>query len=254
MEAIPEDVSHEEMVSAVMSDLIEHKLLSIHGLVVSEDSKDKEMQKATSDIILQDFYVDADGADSEKLKRAMQKEMDNLRELKVFTDVDIKNMNAEEVSRIIDSRWWTHQLMKVMECHECSNFAEAPPDHSIYWLHSTHSNLQKICKTGNFGDRYVCKSPAQCLMHRCCHYHYSLADVDLTSDTVALAVVISDHFIEEQANIARNGSCMSFRIKSLTMKDVHVSGLVTLDGVKMKRAINANAWVTNVTQKYITCK
>eukprot|EP00971_Amphidinium_carterae_P188781 3747381-Amphidinium_carterae.1 len=29
--------------------------------------------------------------------------MDNLRELNVFTDVDIKNMKAEEVSRIIDS-------------------------------------------------------------------------------------------------------------------------------------------------------
>eukprot|EP00971_Amphidinium_carterae_P160976 3191882-Amphidinium_carterae.1 len=63
------------------------------------------MQKVTSDIILQDFYVDADGVDSEKLKRAMQKEMDNLRELNVFTDVDIKTMKSEEVSRIIDSRW-----------------------------------------------------------------------------------------------------------------------------------------------------
>eukprot|EP00971_Amphidinium_carterae_P196303 3895066-Amphidinium_carterae.1 len=35
----------------------------------------------------------------------MQKEMDNLRELNVFTDVDIKTMKSEEVSRIIDSRW-----------------------------------------------------------------------------------------------------------------------------------------------------
>eukprot|EP00971_Amphidinium_carterae_P208430 4135469-Amphidinium_carterae.1 len=63
------------------------------------------MQKVTSDIILQEFYVDANGVDSEKLKRAMQKEMDNLKELKVFTDVNIKSMSAEEVSRIINSRW-----------------------------------------------------------------------------------------------------------------------------------------------------
>eukprot|EP00971_Amphidinium_carterae_P195233 3874195-Amphidinium_carterae.1 len=70
------------MVSAVMSDLVDHKLLSIHGLVVNEDSKEKEMQKITSEVILQDFYVDADGVNSEKLKKAMVKEMDNLRELK----------------------------------------------------------------------------------------------------------------------------------------------------------------------------
>eukprot|EP00971_Amphidinium_carterae_P270989 5377630-Amphidinium_carterae.2 len=97
MEAIPEDLSHDEMVSAVMSDLIEHKLLSINGLVVNEDSKEKEMQKVTSDIILQDFYVDADGVDSKKLKKAM----DILGELNVFTDVDIKSMKAEEVGFIL---------------------------------------------------------------------------------------------------------------------------------------------------------
>eukprot|EP00971_Amphidinium_carterae_P349202 6490894-Amphidinium_carterae.2 len=84
MEAIPENVSHEEMVSAVISDLIEHKLLTIHALVVNEDSKEKEVQTVTSDIILQDFDVDADGVDSEKLKRAMQKEMDNLRENSIW--------------------------------------------------------------------------------------------------------------------------------------------------------------------------
>eukprot|EP00971_Amphidinium_carterae_P302581 6012496-Amphidinium_carterae.1 len=61
MESVPEEVSHEEMASAIMSDLVDHKLLSIHGLVVNEDSKEKEMQKITSEVILHDFYVDADG-------------------------------------------------------------------------------------------------------------------------------------------------------------------------------------------------
>eukprot|EP00971_Amphidinium_carterae_P146088 2895677-Amphidinium_carterae.2 len=78
MKSIPEEVTHDEMVSAVMSDLVEHKLLSIHGLVLNEDSSEKEMQKITSEVVLQDFYVDADGVDSEKLKKAMIKEMDNL--------------------------------------------------------------------------------------------------------------------------------------------------------------------------------
>eukprot|EP00971_Amphidinium_carterae_P147128 2915624-Amphidinium_carterae.5 len=87
------------MGSAIMSDLI------IHGLVVNEDSNEKEMQKVTANIILQDFYVDADGVDSEKVKKAMQKEMANLRELKLFTDVNIKSMNAKEASRVIDSKW-----------------------------------------------------------------------------------------------------------------------------------------------------
>eukprot|EP00971_Amphidinium_carterae_P223972 4444284-Amphidinium_carterae.2 len=63
------------------------------------------MQNITSEVILQDFYVDADGVDSEKLKKAMLKEMDKLRELKVITDVDIKSLKSEEGSRIIDSRW-----------------------------------------------------------------------------------------------------------------------------------------------------
>eukprot|EP00971_Amphidinium_carterae_P112574 2229464-Amphidinium_carterae.1 len=67
------------------------------------------MQKITSEVILQDFYVDADGVNPEKLKKAMvkemDKEMDNLRELKVFTDVDVKSLKSEERSRIIDSRW-----------------------------------------------------------------------------------------------------------------------------------------------------
>eukprot|EP00971_Amphidinium_carterae_P068916 1364617-Amphidinium_carterae.1 len=62
------------------------------------------MQKITSEVILQDFYVDADGVSSEKLKKAMIKEMDNLRELKVSTDVDIKSLKSEERSKIIDSR------------------------------------------------------------------------------------------------------------------------------------------------------
>eukprot|EP00971_Amphidinium_carterae_P038666 760198-Amphidinium_carterae.2 len=44
MESIPEEVRHEEMVSAIMSDLTDHKFLSIHGLVVNEDSEEKEMQ------------------------------------------------------------------------------------------------------------------------------------------------------------------------------------------------------------------
>eukprot|EP00971_Amphidinium_carterae_P105425 2087618-Amphidinium_carterae.1 len=93
------------MVSAVMSDLVDHKLLRIHGLVVNEDSTEKKgMQKITSEIILQDFYVDSDRVDSEKLKKAM-KEMDNLRELKVFTDVEVKRLKSDERSRIIDSRW-----------------------------------------------------------------------------------------------------------------------------------------------------
>eukprot|EP00971_Amphidinium_carterae_P057861 1144384-Amphidinium_carterae.1 len=35
----------------------------------------------------------------------MIKEMDNLRELKVFTDVDIKSLKSEGRSKIIDSRW-----------------------------------------------------------------------------------------------------------------------------------------------------
>eukprot|EP00971_Amphidinium_carterae_P058607 1158877-Amphidinium_carterae.1 len=61
MESVPEEATHDEMVSAFMSDLVDHKLLSIHGLVVNEDSKEKEMQKITSEVILQDFYVDADG-------------------------------------------------------------------------------------------------------------------------------------------------------------------------------------------------
>eukprot|EP00971_Amphidinium_carterae_P317802 6317745-Amphidinium_carterae.1 len=46
---------------------VDYKLLSIHGLVVNEDSK--EMQKITSEIILQDFYVDADGVGSDKVKQ-----------------------------------------------------------------------------------------------------------------------------------------------------------------------------------------
>eukprot|EP00971_Amphidinium_carterae_P282187 5601985-Amphidinium_carterae.2 len=70
MESAPEEVTHEEMVSAVMTGFVDHKLLSIHGLVVNEASKEKEMQKITN------------GVDSEKLKKAMIKEMDNLRELK----------------------------------------------------------------------------------------------------------------------------------------------------------------------------
>eukprot|EP00971_Amphidinium_carterae_P069654 1378504-Amphidinium_carterae.1 len=61
MESVPEEVTHDEMVSAVMPDLVDQKLLCIHGLVVNEDSKEKEMQKITSEVILQDFYVDADG-------------------------------------------------------------------------------------------------------------------------------------------------------------------------------------------------
>eukprot|EP00971_Amphidinium_carterae_P096810 1916150-Amphidinium_carterae.2 len=73
-----------------MSDLVDHELLSIHGLVVSDDSKENWMTKITSGVVLQDFYVDADGVDSDKLK------MDNLRELKVFTDVDVKTLSAEE--------------------------------------------------------------------------------------------------------------------------------------------------------------
>eukprot|EP00971_Amphidinium_carterae_P051288 1009747-Amphidinium_carterae.1 len=82
MESVPEEITHDEMVSAVMSDLVDHNLFSIHGLVVKEDSKEKKMQKITSEVILQDFYVDADGVNSERLKKAMIKEMDNLRELK----------------------------------------------------------------------------------------------------------------------------------------------------------------------------
>eukprot|EP00971_Amphidinium_carterae_P224468 4452961-Amphidinium_carterae.4 len=61
------------------------------------------MQKITSEVILQDFYVDAEGVDSEKLKEAMVKEMDTLREVKVFTDVDVKSLKSEERSRIIVS-------------------------------------------------------------------------------------------------------------------------------------------------------
>eukprot|EP00971_Amphidinium_carterae_P099180 1961553-Amphidinium_carterae.1 len=61
MESVPEEVTHDGMVSAVMADLVDHKLLSIHGLVVNEDSNEKEMKKITSEVILQDFYVDADG-------------------------------------------------------------------------------------------------------------------------------------------------------------------------------------------------
>eukprot|EP00971_Amphidinium_carterae_P103236 2043458-Amphidinium_carterae.5 len=59
-----------------MSDRVEHKLLSIHGLVVKEDSKEKERQKITSEVILQDFYVDANGVDIEKLKKAMSGQED----------------------------------------------------------------------------------------------------------------------------------------------------------------------------------
>eukprot|EP00971_Amphidinium_carterae_P052044 1024445-Amphidinium_carterae.1 len=71
-------------------------LLSIHGLVVSEDSKEKGMQKITSEVVLQNFHVDADGVYSKKLKKAMIKEMDNLRELKVFIDVEVKSLKSDQ--------------------------------------------------------------------------------------------------------------------------------------------------------------
>eukprot|EP00971_Amphidinium_carterae_P059902 1184947-Amphidinium_carterae.1 len=74
-------------------------------LSFNEDSKEKDIQKITSEVILQDLYVDANGVDSEKLKKAMIKEMDNLRELTVFTDSDVKSLKSDERSRIIDSRW-----------------------------------------------------------------------------------------------------------------------------------------------------
>eukprot|EP00971_Amphidinium_carterae_P102529 2029578-Amphidinium_carterae.1 len=63
------------------------------------------MQKITSEVILQDYYVDADGEESEKFKKAVVKEMDNLRKLKVLNDVDVKSLKSEKRSRIIDSRW-----------------------------------------------------------------------------------------------------------------------------------------------------
>eukprot|EP00971_Amphidinium_carterae_P009585 189112-Amphidinium_carterae.1 len=78
------------MVSAAMSHLLVHKLLSIHGLVANEDSTEKEMQKITSEVILQDFYLDANGVDSEKLKKAMIKCQASLK--------------SDERSKIIDSR------------------------------------------------------------------------------------------------------------------------------------------------------
>eukprot|EP00971_Amphidinium_carterae_P245711 4879616-Amphidinium_carterae.3 len=81
METIPKDVSHEDSLKRCQRRL-----------------KGEGDAAVTSDIILQDFDVDTD----DKLKRAMQKEMDNLM---VFTDVNIKSMSADEVSGIIDSRW-----------------------------------------------------------------------------------------------------------------------------------------------------
>eukprot|EP00971_Amphidinium_carterae_P351318 6492049-Amphidinium_carterae.4 len=79
MESVPEEVTHDEM--------------------------EKETQKITSEVILQDFYVDADAVDSEKLEKVMIKKIDNLRELKVFTDVDVESLKSDERSKIIDSRW-----------------------------------------------------------------------------------------------------------------------------------------------------
>eukprot|EP00971_Amphidinium_carterae_P220326 4373725-Amphidinium_carterae.2 len=43
--------------------------------------------------------------DSKKLQKAMIKEMGNLKELKLFTDVDVKSVKAEEKSRNMYSRW-----------------------------------------------------------------------------------------------------------------------------------------------------
>eukprot|EP00971_Amphidinium_carterae_P076109 1503456-Amphidinium_carterae.1 len=63
--------------------------------------KCKRSLAISSEVTLQDFYVDADGVNSEKLKKAMIKEMDNLRDLKVFTDVDMKSLKSEERSKII---------------------------------------------------------------------------------------------------------------------------------------------------------
>eukprot|EP00971_Amphidinium_carterae_P163243 3236506-Amphidinium_carterae.1 len=107
MESVPEEVTHDEMVRSVMSDLVEHKLLSIHGLVVNEDSNEKEMQKINSEIVCQDFYVDANVVNSEKLKKAMSNEMDNLKDLKVFTDVDVKSLKSEEMGHFRETwiRW-----------------------------------------------------------------------------------------------------------------------------------------------------
>eukprot|EP00971_Amphidinium_carterae_P200118 3971423-Amphidinium_carterae.4 len=48
--------------------------------------------------------VDANEVDSEKRKKAMIMEMDNRRELKVYTDVEAKSLKSEEGPRIIDSR------------------------------------------------------------------------------------------------------------------------------------------------------
>eukprot|EP00971_Amphidinium_carterae_P157747 3126754-Amphidinium_carterae.1 len=47
VESLAEEVTHEELVSAVMSDLVDHKLHNTHGLVVNEDPKPESKEKET---------------------------------------------------------------------------------------------------------------------------------------------------------------------------------------------------------------
>eukprot|EP00971_Amphidinium_carterae_P070688 1397840-Amphidinium_carterae.2 len=42
MESIPEKITHDKMVSAIMSVIVDHKLLSIHALVVNDDTNTEQ--------------------------------------------------------------------------------------------------------------------------------------------------------------------------------------------------------------------
>eukprot|EP00971_Amphidinium_carterae_P095089 1881406-Amphidinium_carterae.4 len=93
MGLIQEELTHEEMVSAAMADLVDRKLLSIHGLVVNEDSKPSRRRKRCKRSLVKSYLKTSMWM---QIDKAMAKEMDNLQELKVLTDVDVKSLKSEE--------------------------------------------------------------------------------------------------------------------------------------------------------------
>eukprot|EP00971_Amphidinium_carterae_P036509 717773-Amphidinium_carterae.2 len=87
--------SHDGMMSVVISGSVDHKCLSIDGFAVNEESKEIELQKITSAIILQDFR-DVEGANPVKFKKAVFKEFANSSQC-VLIDVGVKTLSTSEM-------------------------------------------------------------------------------------------------------------------------------------------------------------
>eukprot|EP00971_Amphidinium_carterae_P186160 3695424-Amphidinium_carterae.1 len=145
---------------------------------------------------------------------------------------------------------WTGEVLRHVQVHELSNFKVDGDGKSIYWTHSTMTKLVKIAnsETKAWGRRFIFTSGLQYLLHRCFHQHYGLSDVTLTSDTVALAFEASDAWIPEVSNRAQNGCATNWSTSELTLNNVVIKGLVTLDGESILGVISSDKWREEFTQ------